>query len=467
MTFVTVANVRLLRSLAVVGVVWSVLLLCYLGITVANAHPDEATTPDALGSISGVVRDQQGAPLAGIRLAIYRTYFSEPARVVTTTALGEYKAPFLPAGLYRLQATDSSRIYGPIYYPQAATWNGATDVPVAGNQISGIDFTLAPAAYITGTTTILTETAATGGYVTLYTKVDDKVNDFWDSVSSSSITTTGVYTIGPISPGVFRICATTYFGTDFFVGCYGGGITPNAAADLPVAAGETKGNINIPTGVEQFNGAITGTVTANGAPLAGIRVALSLYSGASPLVYGLTDASGSYTLGGLSDGYYYVEFADPAQIYATAYYKDQRSFDRAEGISILESAIVSNVNATLVQSGAISGTIRLNTGQPAAHAQLQLYYRQNRYGYEGWAPFYPINYTDEDGNFTLRSLWPDTYRLCVYGTPFGYSECYGSVSYYSELSDAQDLVVQPGGLISGVNMILGPDALLYLPIIAQ
>lgn len=463
MTSVAVAKVRLLRLLVVVGVVLGVLLFCFLGINAASASTDDEATPNALGSITGVVRDQQGAPLAGIKLSLYRSeYGSYPVRVVTTTVTGEYKASFLPTGLYRLQASDAGKTYGPVYYQQSSTLTGATVVPIAGNHVGAIDFALAPAAYLTGTATILTETVATGGYVTLYAKVDK----FWEFVSSNTITSTGVYTIGPLPPGVFRICATTYAGIDSFMGCYGGGVAPADAADITLAAGEIKTNVDIATGVEQYNGAITGTVTTNGAPLAGIRVALSFYNGASSLVYTLTNASGGYTLGGLSDGYYYVEFADPAENYTTAYHKNQRTPERAEAVMIMNSTVISNVDAVLFQAGTISGTIRLSNGQSVANAQLQLYYKQNRFGFDEWIPLYRSSYTDKDGRFALRLLWPDTYRLCVYGS-LGYGECYGSSSYYGDITGAQDLVVQPGSVISDVNMILGPDFLLYLPVIAQ
>jgi hypothetical protein len=470
----SIATRHSLRKLFVVTEVSLGLLLCLLGINQAVAHSNAPMFPDGLGSIAGVVRNEQGDPLAGIRLILQQQgQFPSVTRIVTTTTTGVYTMPVLPLGIYKLQAFDPSGVYGTLYYGQEPSVAGAKEIPVAGNQVTNINFTLAPAAQVTGHVTILNEVTATNGNVTVYAQVDDA----WAFVDSSPITRTGAYTIEHLPPGTFRFCASTTLDTYPFDGCYGGA-TPATATDVTVAPGETLANLVIVIGENQYNGSIIGTVTANGTPLTGIKVMLYRshypYSGVSLLTYALTDASGHYTLGGLPDGTYYLHFSDSNGVYAGIYYASQLIVDRAQPLRLENSTTLVNVNQALKQAGSIEGTVLTGSGQPLAHAKVLPFY--NDYGWVAlFTHAYPTSYpdlsstTDDTGHYRLRQLWPGTYRICVQGLG-PYRECYGaeeSLPGQSDVDKAQDIVVQAGAAIAGIDLRVGPDHVIYLPLALQ
>src|SRR5688572_7578472 len=67
-----------------------------------------ALVPVVLPSISGVVNNTDGEPLAGLVVTLYRRQQSNwlVARQTTTDAAGAYRFPRVPAGSYRLYLRD-------------------------------------------------------------------------------------------------------------------------------------------------------------------------------------------------------------------------------------------------------------------------------------------------------------------------------------------------------------------------
>lgn len=471
----TVAMTLLCRFFLVTGLSLG-LLLGLLSLNQVVANTEDQTSPDGLGSITGMVRNEQGTPLTGIRLLLQKDPYFTVARIVTTTATGAYTIPVLTTGIYRLQAVDPHATYGSLYYPQETTFTGGHEIPVAGNQVTNRNFTLALAAQVTGRVTILNEVTATSGRVLVY----DQVDEAWALVTSSEITHTGSYTVDHLPPGTFRFCAFTAIDMDQFDGCYGGA-TPQTATDVTVTAGTTLTDLTIVIGENQFNGVITGTVTENGTPLAGIKTTVYRSSPWSPafytLTYALADASGQYTIGGLAEGNYELGFSDPSGVYASIYYKNQISLELAHPITVKKGSVVTGVNVALQRAGMIRGTAHTGTGQPAAHAPIYLYYyyAEDRY----WVPLFTIYfpdpypdlelYTNDDGGYIIGRLWPGRYRLCI--AVNSYSECYGSTTFtygsYPDFMAATDIIVQAGAIATGIDLVVGPDEFVYLPLVAQ
>lgn len=69
-----------------------------------------------------------------------------------------------------------------------------------------------------------------------------------------------------------------------------------------------------------------------------------------------TDASGSYTLSGLSNGKYIVEFWAPYLGFAPQFFNRVSSFEDAEEITIV-GGTVSGIDAQLEEGGAIEGRV--------------------------------------------------------------------------------------------------------------
>jgi hypothetical protein len=93
------------------------------------------------GSLTGVVRDEFGAPLAGATVSATRTVCCHTA-FATTLADGSYVFSGLPPGEYIIRASATGYVYE--YYDNAFLISSALAVPVTiGATASGIDFALA------------------------------------------------------------------------------------------------------------------------------------------------------------------------------------------------------------------------------------------------------------------------------------------------------------------------------------
>ena len=105
------------------------------------ATPPPIFVPVTLPSISGEIRNIDGAPLSGLVVTAYRLQQVDWifARQTTTNDLGEYRFPWLPAGFYRLQVRDPKGLYAFTYYPDASDIEAAADVTLTGTSIEGLD----------------------------------------------------------------------------------------------------------------------------------------------------------------------------------------------------------------------------------------------------------------------------------------------------------------------------------------
>src|SRR5258708_15256677 len=75
----------------------------YFVATFAALLPALALAQETSGTIAGVVRDPSQAVLAQARIAVTNEQ-TGLKRDVETNALGEYRVPFLPVGVYSLRA---------------------------------------------------------------------------------------------------------------------------------------------------------------------------------------------------------------------------------------------------------------------------------------------------------------------------------------------------------------------------
>lgn len=443
--------------------------------------PDIVTVPEAPGSISGRITNEAGTPLAGIEITAYRTspyYGWETARVISTTASGEYKLAILRTGNYRLFFHDRQGVYADEFYLNHSSLYHATDIPVVGNNVTDVNVVLAPAATITGSISVLNEVVPDYSYVTLYTQVEDS----WFAVKQAmALTQTGEYSLPQVLAGVYRVCAYGYWDGEQFTGCYGGASLQQTTS-FTVTTGESKADINIALGEGQFDGVISGTVTDDGQPVADIEVQLyqpyyyeyplvpvevlpGNHTDGTLLVTQKTDAQGQYTIGGLVDGTYRVVFVDPTETYATNSYADKPWWLSTDYLTIENGATISNVNASLLRAGRIRGNVHRYDGLPLANVRVRLFVFISDAGYyENWLNVTDYLMTDEDGNYEVKDLWPGVYRVAFESTDYYTYEYYGSdYDFYS----ATKITVEAGSTVADIDQTFGPDAVILLPIVAS
>jgi hypothetical protein len=452
-------------------------LLLFLGVAAGPLEGPQG--PEALGSIAGLVTDEDGAPVTGVEVTAYadRTGFGwVPMRQVKSNGAGAYLLPALRTGIYRLHFRSPITALADEYYDHVAALGAATDVLVTGAPVQGIDVRLAPAAQVTGRVTVSPDVPVDGGDIWLYGQVDAN----WEYITTTRIITpTGAYTFTKLLAGTYRVCGSGFlqagFYPDYFWGCYGG---PNilVAANLALTTGESIANVDMVLGEGQFDGVISGRVTMGETPLAGIKVTLYLgfdYNPFQPttLVYTYTNAQGFYQIGGLDANSYRVGFSDPAGVYTSLYYPNQWRLSQAQVVQVPGNGVLNNIDAQLALAGTIRGQVRYSSGQPAPLTAVQLYGAVDGY----WELQTPVRYTDPNGEYMFQGLPAGNYRLCMpfelpLPPPFGgyiyYPNCYGTDRFsYTDVNQAATVTVT-SGVTTVIDATVGPERL-YLPAVRQ
>ncbi len=302
------------------------------------------------GHIAGTVTaDVGGAPLADICV-----YAHDPAtdagRSGYTGPDGTYDIGRLPTGSYQVRFSDcSDGGYLSEYFDDTFSSGSATLVAVSSGQTtSGIDAGLAAGGHIAGTVT----DAASGqpvpyaGVAVLRTSdfslvrgaVADPWGDFWVQVP------TGTYYL-------YLVDGTGGHASGF----YGPPTTVTVTAGSFTGANPTMA----PT-----RGTIAGTVTETGTatPLAGVRaITINTATGALERA-ALSGAGGSYTIGDVPVGSYWVVFLDPTGNHAARYGLSAPTVATASTASVAAGASASLNAALPAQSpppagSSITGTV--------------------------------------------------------------------------------------------------------------
>jgi hypothetical protein len=278
-----------------------------------------------------------------------------------------------------------------------------------------------------------------------------------------------------VPAGTYRILAELYEPAgQTFLSAYYGGNTVETAADVVVAPGETKPNINIVVGESTFDSAISGIVTADGTPVAGIEVGLfppyyNLYQkSAMPLFATTTDAQGRYTFAGLAWGSYRVAARDPNGDYANTFYRytpDLSSYP-TDLIVLTRTGTLDGINLALTPGGAINGHIRTQGGKSPSGFSIQLMPSTTDPYYGEPEPYLDV-VSDKNGYFELKGLRPDSYYLRAYppenSSEFPYTAYFhpiGTMPYGTPL-----LVVEPGKTLEGKDIFLFFQPTNFLPVI--
>lgn len=433
-----------------------------LGVTLANVDLVLGDGADR-GQITGVVTSLAGDPLPAI--SVMATTFGAqlgPSTFMTHTGVdGVYQLSSLVSGTYTLRFADPNNQYATEVYDDSPTPYRWTPVSVAPRaQVSNVNAMLAPGAQITGVVTVVGQSTA-NAYVSVYREGDPPGTYFVQIPTDSS---TGRYSVGALPAGLYRVCGQAFSIDSGYFGCYNG-FSVEGATPISLTVGATAPNINFDlTGGVRYEGRITGTVTADGAPLAGIKVSLypQYINAVAPLVYVFTDSQGRYSIDGLAYSSYIVGFSDPNGVYGSLFFPNSPSPSTVETVNVNDGQVTANVDATLTQGGAISGRVTTNQEAPVANVRVLVYW--NGVGYPERLPFTTL--TDSAGQYTLGGLAPGPYRVCFsYLDTYYPVECYGAQG--DTLFNATVLNVEAGQTLTGINQLWGADLSYYLPLITR
>jgi hypothetical protein len=324
------------------------------------------------GRISGTV-EAGGKRVENVNVLVISAG-REFAGFATTNANGEYEVTGLAAASYRVKFEPGrGSIYAPQFYSGKSSFSEATPVPVEeAKTTTGIDAELHEGGTISGTVT----GAGAGGleHVGVFVFTAGEGPEFF---GSSTVTGAGgEYKVTGLATGSYTVefYPENGFGLNFVPQYYEGAALLSGAKQVSVTEGKTKSGINATL---QEGGKISGTVTdaVTHKPLAKVSVSAYGIVGGEEGFGGFTEtnANGEYTILGLGNGTYKVEFegpGGPADEYITQYYNNEPTFASANLVTANQGSTTPVINAALVRKAPVNAAGPVVSGTPAVGQTL-------------------------------------------------------------------------------------------------
>ena len=415
------------------------------GIDAALGEPGEGGGEGDL--ISGTVRDSSGgAPIEGVRVCAEEGPVAK--RCVKTNGEGNYTITGLPEGEYRVGFSPLGLDYLPQFYDGRPTSAEADVVfvhdaaPTTGidaelqsidGRLSGRVTEAGSGSPIEGVEACAFEAA--GGYFRGCGSTDGE----------------GEYTIEGLPEGEYKIQFSTPYESPYAPSYYDGKGSLEEADGVPVAANETTPGIDAALDI---GGRIAGTVSVAGnGPLAEAEVCATAVALEELGRCSRTDAEGHYTITGLPEGEYRVEFwSSPYSEYGylTQFYDGRESWEEADPVPVELGETTAGIDAELQPtSGSISGKVTSAASGDPIPAVAVCAYEAEGESFAGCAE------TDSEGSYVVHGLAPGSYKVGFYsyGGRFEYAGQYYSGKSTWEEAEAVD--VEAGSNTSGVDAALG------------
>jgi YD repeat-containing protein len=413
---------------------------------IADPAPLDPHIFPGAGSLSGLLTDEGGNPLEGIRVETSRSDWMWWGEAYTG-ADGRYVVGGVPAGSYRVCFSDPSGQYGRECFDDAQSMAGASPVGVtAGAATQDIDARLALAGSIAGVVRGPGASPLSGIWVQAYLGN----GSWWEPVAYASTAEDGTYALSGLGAGSYRVCFYDWDG-QYVSECYDDVPEVEAATDVAVTSGVTTLGINAQLSEA---GRITGRVT-DGAGNALAQISVEAYSwaayGWSWGGSGTSAPDGTYTIGSLAAGNYRVCFSDfTAGQYARECYDDAPDLETAADVGVANDVTTSGIDAVLGPAGHITGVITDAAGNPVSGVSAEAY----RWAGTTWF-WVGSGDTGADGLYDIGGLATGVYRVCFYDWDDQYvSECYAASQ---GLEGGTDVAVTAGATTAGI------DAALALP----
>ncbi|MCC6455825.1 MAG: carboxypeptidase regulatory-like domain-containing protein [Caldilineaceae bacterium] len=395
------------------------------------ATPPPAFAPVELPSISGLLSNDEGEPLAGLVVTAYRRQQQNwaTARQTTTNAAGEYRFPWMPSGTYRLAIRDPQEVYASIYYPDAGDIEEAADIVLTGAAQSDLDAVVDAGGQITGTLTWPDGPTPFDSTIELYRVTSEPFStqlSLHDNLSlppelrqyrfvaSQSFTETAItYEFNGLAAGRYRVCAEAISLRSTLHECFDNTTLGIHATDVVVAVGSTVADVAIELGdgadLATLAGALTG---ADGAPASGVNVEIIAapnvdFFAAPPPQKTATDEAGTFRAD-VPYGNYLIRFSDPRGLYFGGDYRETAEIITPTVVALDRSDALT-ITAVLSQAAQITGNLTIDGAIAGMGGQVSAYYMTE----QGWAPGGTGNIVAASGVYTVAGLRAGSYRLQV------------------------------------------------------
>lgn len=301
----------------------------------------------AAGSyVRGTLDSDSGDPLVDIKMKFYDrdAQYMELATTYTK-ADGTYLSGALKPGKYYVKAVPIyPQPWIDEYYPDAVEIENAETIDVAlAGETTGIDLSLQPGAYLSGTIT-----HAVGGYP--LEDVDLDVYDGqWNWVDYSDHTSShGDFLIGALPFGTYFLRADPSVNQGFVPQYYHLAFYRTAAVSIEISEGTNAEDLNFSLADGGFvSGRVVDAVSGHGLESIEIHL-LNEDLEFLPLHSVITDAQGEYIAHGIPTGNYYALASnDDGDGYQAEYYPEAATAPGATKIAVLAGETIENIDFTL------------------------------------------------------------------------------------------------------------------------
>ncbi|HNT73872.1 MAG TPA: carboxypeptidase regulatory-like domain-containing protein [Anaerolineae bacterium] len=408
-------------------------------LTTANLTGIDAVLTQA-AVITGLVTD--GGPLSNIQIDAYFADEDAYANGASTDANGVYRLTGLAPIAYKLRFYDSTGQYLVEWHQDKPNWDAADPISLTGGVTTTVNAQLTTGAVLTGTVT-----AEGSGVPLTHIRVSAYDAITGDSIAGDYTDVLGVYRIGGLVGGVYKLRFQDYAGV--YLDEYYDDKPDLASADTIVL---TVGVTTTVDAVLTPGAVISGTVTdaGHGTGLDAINIIAYDATTNNYAGQGATDAAGIYRIGGLASGGYKLYFYDNGGIYIAEYYDDKPNLAGADPVMVT-AGVTTTVNAALTPGAVISGTVTdenhgagLNSVTVVAYdAATDYYVREDT--------------TTAAGIYRIGGLAAGSYKLYFYDPSGVYLN-----EYYDDKPDlaSADPIALTTGVTTTVNAVLTPGAVI-------
>lgn len=377
-------------------------------VTATGSVAVDLTLPTS-AALHGVLRRADGTPVAG-RGVSTRSGFA------VTAADGSYAIGNLPPGADRVCVQDG---------PCAA-------VELDAGSSTSADLTLPVGGVLSGRVT-----SGRSG-VAASVSIDDPSGRTTTFLSPTSAPD-GTWTVTDLPEGSYRVCASDASTKlpGLLRRCVGqSGATPWTVVVVS-AATPARADLALPVAGELTGVVHDGATTVGGAQLRAYRY---LKNGTMLATSGMSNADGSFALGGLETGTYRVCTSPTTS--APGYLPGCSS-----GATVRAAQVTSGVDVTVAPGGAVTGHVALGGGAVPGRS-VQVSVTSTRGGPTQTAR------TGLDGGYTVAGLEPGTYQVCFDPTSASATRGYLPQCWKATTGTPDPVVVRAGATVSGVDAAL-------------
>lgn len=354
--------------------------------------------------IMGTVKDSKGVAVSGADVIVYETNTGNWAAYTDTDASGFFRTRDLKPGKYDVYISGNSELnlLGQ-WYSGGTRQSDATQVTVAKSTPTTINVTLAKGSVVSGKVTGPGNTPLAGAYVSV-----------WDANGAGNQAITkadGTYSIGGLPAGDYTAWVQPPYGqTPALLGQYYNGAYDYAqATKITVGSAATVSNINFALTV---GGSISGKVTtADAATFDYGEVSLYTKDTDGSLEYEDEVSirnDGTYTVGGLASGQYYLRAYVSG--YGTQYWDAKDTAAQALPITVTAGGAVTGKNFTMKRLPSVSGKVTAADGKTLTNTYVYLFQRYTEDSDEYWygSRSAPVG---QDGSYTFTGVSQGQYKL--------------------------------------------------------